>query len=107
MQDDDDMAGRISKAEAEAKQILEQIKVAKAGFGARKPGEFDSIMKEVAGAKVVLKARRTLKGHLGKVYAMAWASDKRHLVSASQDGKMIVWNGFTTNKYHMIPLRSW
>jgi guanine nucleotide-binding protein G(I)/G(S)/G(T) subunit beta-1 len=28
------------------------------------------------------------------------------LVSASQDGKLIVWNGVTTNKVQAIPLRS-
>jgi guanine nucleotide-binding protein G(I)/G(S)/G(T) subunit beta-1 len=54
----------------------------------------------------VMKIRRTLKGHLAKIYAMHWASDKRHLVSASQDGKLIVWDGYTTNKVHAIPLRS-
>jgi guanine nucleotide-binding protein G(I)/G(S)/G(T) subunit beta-1 len=31
-----------------------------------------------------LKVRRTLKGHLAKIYAMHWAEDKVHLVSASQ-----------------------
>jgi len=35
-----------------------------------------------------------------------WAMDSQHLVSASQDGKLIVWNGYTTNKVHAIPLRS-
>lgn len=30
----------------------------------------------------------------------------KELVSASQDGKMIVWNAMTTNKVHVIPLRS-
>lgn len=29
-----------------------------------------------------------------------------HLVSASQDGKLIIWNGKTTNKVQAIPLRS-
>jgi len=53
-----------------------------------------------------LKQRRILKGHFGKIYAMHWSSDSRHLVSASQDGKLIVWNGFTTNKVDAIPLRS-
>ncbi|KAJ3026124.1 UNVERIFIED_CONTAM: guanine nucleotide-binding protein subunit beta 1 [Siphonaria sp. JEL0065] len=55
---------------------------------------------------VNMKVRRTLKGHLAKIYAMHWACDKRHLVSASQDGKLIVWDSFTTNKIHAIPLRS-
>jgi len=53
-----------------------------------------------------LKQRRILKGHFGKIYAMHWCTDSKHLVSASQDGKLIIWNGFTTNKVHAIPLRS-
>jgi len=52
------------------------------------------------------KQRRLLKGHFAKIYAMQWATDKRHLVSASQDGKLIVWDGFSTNKVHAVPLRS-
>jgi guanine nucleotide-binding protein G(I)/G(S)/G(T) subunit beta-1 len=60
----------------------------------------------VAPVSVCLKQRRILKGHFGKIYAMHWSSDSRHLVSASQDGKLIIWNGFTTNKVHAIPLRS-
>lgn len=31
-----------------------------------------------------LKARRVLKGHFGKVYAMHWSGDNQNLVSASQ-----------------------
>ena len=37
---------------------------------------------------------------------MHWAEDRTHLVSASQDGKLLVWDGLTTNKIHAIPLRS-
>ncbi len=53
-----------------------------------------------------LKLRRALKGHLGEVCAMDWSGDSINLVSASQDGKLIVWNGLTTNKVQAIPLRS-
>lgn len=53
-----------------------------------------------------VRTRRTLRGHLAKIYAMHWASDSRNLVSASQDGKLIVWDAYTTNKIHAIPLRS-
>ncbi|GBG27515.1 Guanine nucleotide-binding protein subunit beta-1 [Hondaea fermentalgiana] len=49
---------------------------------------------------------RILKGHFGKVYSMHWAGDNKHLVSASQDGKLIVWNAATTNRVQAIPLRS-
>lgn len=42
--------------------------------------------------KLSAKLRRNLKGHFGKVYAVQWsASDVHHLVSASQDGKLLVW----------------
>ncbi|CAH0513821.1 unnamed protein product [Peronospora belbahrii] len=51
------------------------------------------------------KCRRVLKGHFGKIYAMQWSSDNTSLLSASQDGKLIVWNGYTSNKIQSIPLR--
>lgn len=61
-------------------------------------------------AKLTIKNRRVLKGHFAKIYAMHWVEGSggmnRNLVSASQDGKLIVWNAFTTNKVHAIPLRS-
>ncbi|XP_033097759.1 guanine nucleotide-binding protein subunit beta-1-like [Anneissia japonica] len=63
---------------------------------------------EVVG-RIQMRTRRTLRGHLAKIYAMHWASDSsdcRNLVSASQDGKLIVWDSYTTNKVHAIPLRS-
>lgn len=34
------------------------------------------------------------------------SSNSRNLVSASQDGKLIVWDSYSTNKVHAIPLRS-
>ena len=60
--------------------------------------------------KLPIKNRKVLKGHFAKIYAMHWAENEgeagKQLVSASQDGKLIVWNAFTTNKVHAIPLRS-
>jgi WD40 repeat protein len=48
--------------------------------------------------RIQMRTRRTLRGHLAKIYAMHWGSDSRNLVSASQDGKLIVWDSHTTNK---------
>ncbi|GFH49660.1 hypothetical protein CTEN210_06136 [Chaetoceros tenuissimus] len=53
-----------------------------------------------------IKLRRTLKGHFGKVYAMHWAGDSDSLLSASQDGKLIVWNAKSNIKTNAISLRS-
>lgn len=52
------------------------------------------------------KLRRTLKGHFGKVMALHWSGDSSQLVSASQDGNLLVWNTFTGNKTQSISLKS-
>lgn len=51
-----------------------------------------------------ISCRRTLKGHMGKIYSMHWSESNNNLVSAAQDGVLIVWDGITTNKLHAIPL---
>ena len=45
-----------------------------------------------SGKDNILKTRRALKGHFGKVYSMSWSGSGKELVSASQDGKLIVWD---------------
>ncbi|EFJ31057.1 hypothetical protein SELMODRAFT_440157 [Selaginella moellendorffii] len=49
------------------------------------------------------KSRRMLSGHTGKVYALDW-SERDTIVSASQDGRLIVWNAMTSQKTHAIKL---
>ncbi|CAK1550293.1 unnamed protein product [Leptosia nina] len=53
-----------------------------------------------------LKVRRILKGHQAKVLCCDWSPDKRHIVSSSQDGKLIVWDAFTTSKELTISMPS-
>ncbi|KAL5715232.1 Guanine nucleotide-binding protein subunit beta [Ranunculus cassubicifolius] len=47
---------------------------------------------------------RTLQGHTGKVYSLDWSREKNRIVSASQDGRLIVWNALTRQKTHAIKL---
>lgn len=47
---------------------------------------------------------RTLQGHKGKVYSLDWTLEKNRIVSASQDGRLIVWNALTSQKTHAIKL---
>ena len=52
-----------------------------------------------------IDVRRELTFHT--VYAMHWGGEGSELVvSASQDGKLIVWNANTTHKVQALPLRS-
>ncbi|VEL30743.1 unnamed protein product [Protopolystoma xenopodis] len=51
-----------------------------------------------------IKVRRILKGHQGKVLCLSWSQDKRHLISSSQDGKLHVWDAFTSSKEYSISM---
>lgn len=66
---------------------------------------FDS-SRDMVSDKCKLQTRRTLKGHLAKIYALNWCADSQQLVSAAQDGKLIVWHAQSTNKVHAIGLTS-
>ena len=55
--------------------------------------------------KCAIKCRKVLKGHQGKIFALQWSEDKTHLTSVSQDSRLLVWEGLTTNKTTVIPLK--
>jgi len=69
-----------------------------------------------ASPRTDFQVRTTLRGHFGKIYAMQWASKRtgtsgtdnsdHNLVSASQDGNLMIWSGTTSNKKSLISLRS-
>ena len=56
--------------------------------------------------RLVFKVRRNMKGHLAKIYSIAWAPDGRHVASASQDSTLIVWDAYAATRKHLIPLAS-
>lgn len=64
--------------------------------------------KNVANTNIVskMKMRKTLTGHYGKVYGLDWGPDAEKLVSAAQDGKLIIWNAMHEVMLHAIQLRS-
>lgn len=53
----------------------------------------------------VIKAKKTLRGHTAKVYSCAWSDDGQKLVSASHDGKVIVWDPINAKKIHSYTLK--
>lgn len=58
--------------------------------------------------KLGKKCRRTLRGHLTKVYGSQWSGKENELVSVSQDGRLLVWNALTTLKLHAFQIScSW
>ena len=50
--------------------------------------------------------RREYPGHFGKIYALQWGKDSKTILTASQDGKLILWNPLSGNKYLAVSLDS-
>ena len=93
----------LDQLRQEAEQLKDQI-------GDARKACADATLSQITNTdpvgRVQTRTRRTLRGHLAKIYAMHWGTDSRLLVSASQDGKLIICDSYTTNKVHAIPLRS-
>ncbi|KAG1669114.1 Guanine nucleotide-binding protein subunit beta-5 [Nymphon striatum] len=51
-----------------------------------------------------IKTRRSMKAHVNKLLCLDWSPDKRHILSSSQDGKVVIWDAFTTNKEYAFSL---
>jgi len=98
-----DIPSRIAAAKAEASELESQLKQCISD-------NRDGTLKDVCSGVTPmvdprLSCRRTLKGHMGKIYCMHWAEARTELVSAAQDGVLIVWDGISTSKLHAIPLQ--
>ncbi|GAM22942.1 hypothetical protein SAMD00019534_061170 [Acytostelium subglobosum LB1] len=101
-----DISEKIQQARRDAEAMKEQIRTNRDVMNDTSLKVYTRDLPNLPKLDGKIKVRRTLKGHLAKIYAMHWAEDSVHLVSASQDGKLLVWDGLTTNKVHAIPLRS-
>jgi len=53
-----------------------------------------------------LQEKRVLNGHFGKIYGMQWSNQRYDIVSASQDGQLIIWDAFKAKKRESILLTS-
>lgn len=108
------IAAEIAKVQSFTKRLKEQIQEIKrqkqgSCLSSAAEGPLEQPLTELNQAfpdGSYLRVRKRLQGHFGKVYAMHWAADSKHLVSASQDGKLIIWDGHTQRKEQAIPLRS-
>jgi guanine nucleotide-binding protein G(I)/G(S)/G(T) subunit beta-1 len=101
-----DLAERIAAAKKQVESLKAQVSKAKE----EKLKGYDGLSNFINGKNIPsltgIKLRKVLKGHFGKVYALQWAGNGTELVSASQDGKLIIWNAMQNVKMQAIPLRS-
>ncbi|XP_053494391.1 guanine nucleotide-binding protein G(I)/G(S)/G(T) subunit beta-3b [Ictalurus furcatus] len=96
--------GEMEKMKKEAETLKTQIEAA------RKAAHDIELAAAASGVTITpaiqLKTRKTLKGHLAKIYALHWATDSRLMVTASQDGKLLIWDTHSGNKINAVPLKS-
>jgi len=98
-----DVQERLNAARSQAQQLEQQLRSA---VDSKKDKTLKDVTSSLSPMIVPpISCRRTLKGHMGKIYSMHWAESNNNLVSAAQDGVLIVWDGITTNKVHAIPLQ--
>src|SRR5207253_2752071 len=93
--------------EALLKKLQQEMELLKLNIKAKTDDNFDTTFKQFVQQEgghhdlksneqvPVPKQRRTLKGHLGKISSMHWSGDQVHLVSASQDGRILIWDALT------------
>lgn len=92
----------IEGLQKEIEQLKRRIVEERMKLCDRTVGQVAESIEPIQGLNI--KVRRSLKGHNAKVLCLDWCLDKRHLVSSSQDGKLIVWDAFTTNKEHAVTM---
>ncbi|KAF6719777.1 Guanine nucleotide-binding protein G(I)/G(S)/G(T) subunit beta-1 [Oryzias melastigma] len=95
----------LDQLRQEAEQLKNQIRDARKACADATLSQITANIDPVG--RIQMRTRRTLRGHLAKIYAMHWGTDSRLLVSASQDGKLIIWDSYTTNKVNPNPKTAW
>lgn len=103
-----DRGGRLAAVKAEidkVKRAIQDLRKKKMDGGLGSLGTKGDATLRVNGATRI-KLRRDLNGHFGKIYAVDWSGDGREVVSAAQDGKLILWDALSGHKLLGVPLRS-
>lgn len=109
------MSSEVQEARARCRQLRDEINNQREKRAQEGRGNGDGLMAKHGnddGQKTQFKVKRELKGHYGKIYAMHFHSNSKSrensdtVVSAAQDGKLMVWNANTTAKRLAIPMKS-
>ena len=93
----------IFEAKEEIRRLKESIDDRKEQFEDISLGDISSFVEDLGESSI--EVRRELRGHLGKVYAVDWARDSKTILSAAQDGKIIIWDAYIDTKLEAISLR--
>eukprot|EP00478_Filoreta_tenera_P000328 GABV01000328.1.p1 GENE.GABV01000328.1~~GABV01000328.1.p1 ORF type:complete len:370 (-),score=90.63 GABV01000328.1:224-1333(-) len=108
MASDDDMKARFEAVSSAVSALRKQLADERSR---RKAADENLLQLASTGSPPAANFRkigisRLLRGHFDKVHHISWAGDSRHCVSVAQDGKIIIWDAFSTHKLQCVALRS-
>jgi guanine nucleotide-binding protein G(I)/G(S)/G(T) subunit beta-1 len=101
-------SARVEAMRAKVSDLKKQLRALKTAKANGTMKDAREKLGKKANDKYVMKLslKRTLLGHFGKVMCLASQQSADRLLSASQDGKMILWNGYSGIKIDSISLPS-
>lgn len=103
---DEELQSKIDSARRETEQLHRQIdKVKNKVRDANLLGMANNI-RTLNKKDINLKPVLLLKGHNNKISSFKWSHDSKSILSASQDGFMIIWDSTSGLKKNAIPLDS-
>lgn len=99
------ISGKLAVARQNAQILYSELQKA---YEALQDASLLDMLAQVAPVppKRYLKLYNTLKGHRDKIAQVKWDQSSRRIVSACQDGFMIIWDAVTGLKLQAIPLES-
>ncbi|CCE64020.1 hypothetical protein TPHA_0G01840 [Tetrapisispora phaffii CBS 4417] len=103
---EEEIRERIELARQETKHLSSQIDKVKNKYRDSDLFQMSNRVSSINASKLNLSPTISLKGHNNKITDLSWNSDSKSILSASQDGFMIVWDAETGLKRNAIPLDS-
>ncbi|QLG74009.1 hypothetical protein HG535_0F05210 [Zygotorulaspora mrakii] len=103
---EDKIQCKIDSARRESEQLHQQIDKVRSKACDAQLLEMTRNVGSLNKNKVNLRPTILLRGHNSKISSFKWAHDSKSILSASQDGFMIIWDSVSGFKKNAIPLDS-
>ena len=103
---EDDIQQRINLARQETKHLYTQIDKVKMKNQDADLFQMSKSVSSIDSSTLNLRPTLTLKGHNNKIADFRWSRDSNSIISASQDGFMLLWDCDSGLKQNAIPLDS-
>ena len=102
----EDIQQKVNLARQETKNLYSQVDKVKQNLRDANLFEMANNVQQLNSGTINLSPTITLKGHNNKIADFRWSKDSASILSASQDGFLLLWDSATGLKKKAIPLDS-